>query len=260
MRILASVLVALLFAALQPRLAFADVLSDKQAAATLLAEQADLYATKALEIADDLTSEDRYVVYYDTMLVGKAVGTITKEQVDALVGYLQVESAMNRGVLDDKKIAQAVKALDIDLFIADFLLQDRATLVAKGGAAAAHDKLRKQAEALRPEIEAYAEELYAEAKKKYAQAEEVAGLSSWPPTGPAENVFSPVEVGGVTVDYCLSFATDCGMPVADEFCRLQGFKKARGFDWQYMKPTKTLRSGETCDADYCGGFTSITCE
>jgi hypothetical protein len=68
-----------------------------------------------------------------------------------------------------------------------------------------------------------------------------------------------VEIGGVTVDRCLSCATDCGQPAADQFCKNNGFTKATSFAWQHMRPTRTLR-GESCDADFCGGFTSITCE
>jgi hypothetical protein len=241
--------------------AAADPAADRNDAIEELLHWAMINDQRAAEIEEALQTPDAYVFLVEAGFEGIFPVTITKQQIDSFVGYLQVQNIMHPGTLD-QAIPKAARAMDLGEWVVKLIMADRAAILATGGAAVAHEKLRKAAEESRPGIEDHVKALKAEADQLIAEAQQVGGISSWPPAKDSVggNVFSPVEVGGVTVDYCLSFATDCGMPVADEFCRLQGFSKARGFDWQYMKPTKTLRSGETCDADYCGGFTSITCE
>jgi hypothetical protein len=69
--------------------------------------------------------------------------------------------------------------------------------------------------------------------------------------------------GGRRLDPCMYFAKDCGQPVADAFCRNNGYKKSAGFDTEPTPHTTTL-TGVTCDnpgsPTTCGGFVYILCE
>jgi hypothetical protein len=71
---------------------------------------------------------------------------------------------------------------------------------------------------------------------------------------------SPATDGGVTVDDCLNWATNRGQPVAEECRPRQGYRGASASTSAYLHPARTLRSGETCDADFRGGLTRVTCE
>lgn len=254
-----SVMALLCALALRP--ATADPTTDKNAAIEELLEWALVNDQLAEDIEEALTTPDAYVFVVESAWEGIFPLVVNKQQVDTFVGYLQVQNLLNPETID-QQIPKAARAVGLDEWVVKQILEDRKAVLATGGAAVAHEKLRQAAEKARPDIDAYVKQLRAEADALVAEAQKIGGISSWPPTKESgtANVFSPVEVGGVTVDYCLSFAADCGQPVADQFCQNNGFTKATSFEWQYMHPTRTLRSGESCDADYCGGFTKIVCE
>jgi len=239
-----------------PAAALADATTDKAAAIEALEGQALVYSNFADEIAETLSKADTYV-FGDPFNEWVGLVTVTKQQVDAFVGYLQVENLLHPGQLDAATL-KAANALKINKQIAELILQDRAAVLATGGAANAHERLRKISDQNRAALADTVKQLRQEADDLVSESVALDADIPWPPK--ADNVFSPVQVNGVTVDYCLSFATDCGQPVADTWCVALGYKHAKSFEWTYMHPTKTLSSGETCDADYCGGFTSITCE
>jgi len=76
-------------------------------------------------------------------------------------------------------------------------------------------------------------------------------------------VFDNPTVDGMPLDNCLKMATGCGKPVADEFCKRQGFTHATP-DFALNRErknvaTKTL-GGETCPPSFgCDYFIRIQC-
>lgn len=242
--------------------AAADPTTDKNAAIEELLDWALVTDQLATDIEEALRTPDAYVFVVESGFEGIYPVAIQKQKVDTFVGYLQVENLLHPDTID-QAIPKAARAVGLDPWVVKLILEDRNAVLATGGAAVAHGKLRQAADKARPDIEAYVQQLRGEADQMVAEAQQIGGLSTWPPTkdkATGANVFSPVEVGGVTVDYCLKFSVDCGQPVADLFCKNNGYQKAQSFEWQYMHPTRTLQSGESCDADYCGGFTKIVCE
>lgn len=68
---------------------------------------------------------------------------------------------------------------------------------------------------------------------------------------------------GNRLDWCQSWAKDCGKPAADAWCRTQGFEAASEFpvDANIGKssPTKIISTGQICNKSFCDGFKKITC-
>lgn len=75
--------------------------------------------------------------------------------------------------------------------------------------------------------------------------------------------FYKPEHEGYRLDWCLSWASQCGEPAATKWCSLRGYTKA--VDWVIesdigdIQPTKVLSSGEICDQSFCDGFRKIVC-
>lgn len=69
---------------------------------------------------------------------------------------------------------------------------------------------------------------------------------------------SPTQQGAI-VDWCATWATDCGAGGANLLCRQQGYSQA--VDWATNKPGRTyvIGSKQICQGDYCVGFTHVTC-
>ena len=63
------------------------------------------------------------------------------------------------------------------------------------------------------------------------------------------------------LDWCLSWATDCGKPAADAYCDWKGFSKSSDFQ---IAPdiglTRIISSGQVCSDPGCDGFKFITCQ
>jgi hypothetical protein len=67
--------------------------------------------------------------------------------------------------------------------------------------------------------------------------------------------------GGRRLDWCLSWATDCGKPAADFYCKSKGHDKAISFKIASdIGKTRILKTNEKCTQPDCDGFKSITCE
>jgi hypothetical protein len=64
---------------------------------------------------------------------------------------------------------------------------------------------------------------------------------------------------GAAVDWCASWATNCGKGGADQFCQLKGFAGAS--DWTMYRPGKTwvIGSNRHCTGPNCQGFRYVTC-
>ena len=72
--------------------------------------------------------------------------------------------------------------------------------------------------------------------------------------------FENPRVKGQVVDRCLNWDSNCEMPAADNFCRLNGYARAARFRFAGMRPTIVAGDNKVCDEGYCQGFTTITCE
>lgn len=66
-------------------------------------------------------------------------------------------------------------------------------------------------------------------------------------------------VQGAAVDWCATWATNCGQGGADLYCARRGFSGAS--DWAVFRPGKTwvLGSNRHCTGQNCQGFRYVTC-
>lgn len=72
--------------------------------------------------------------------------------------------------------------------------------------------------------------------------------------------FSAPKVKGYGVDNCLNWATLCGKPAADEFCRRQGYTTAVNFKIKKdMPPTLVLGDNTVCGNPFCDRFDYVIC-
>jgi PASTA domain len=66
--------------------------------------------------------------------------------------------------------------------------------------------------------------------------------------------------GGMSLDYCKEWATNCGQPAADAFCQAQGLKMATLIVvMRNHPPTQVLGTRQRCDANYCTAITDVRC-
>lgn len=65
---------------------------------------------------------------------------------------------------------------------------------------------------------------------------------------------------GYYLDGCLTWASNCGKPAADYFCRWKGFDES--VDRKHQKnspPTMTVKSREKCEDKFCGRLVMVKC-
>jgi hypothetical protein len=235
----------------------ADVVNDRADAAAALNALAELAEQEAAALTADLARDDVYLFW-----VNDEAARITDSQLEQLFNYMQLQYLLDPGSMD-RIIKTAAKLMEMPEGAVRALLgQSPDSLLVEGALFTARSKLRAEADKHRAAIQQHIKELNQLAEAARKQAKEVVSKPTWPPPDELQpqTVITPVEDGGMTVDYCLTFGASCGQPVADEFCRRKGFTHAVGFTWQYMHPTRTLGSGELCDASYCGGMTTVVCE
>jgi hypothetical protein len=86
------------------------------------------------------------------------------------------------------------------------------------------------------------------------------------PTAPPQNSGNSAQAGfdnptvnGAIVDWCSPWAQNCGAGGANQYCQLKGF--AGAVNWTTYQPGKTwvFGSNQYCSADYCTGFSHVTC-
>jgi hypothetical protein len=81
----------------------------------------------------------------------------------------------------------------------------------------------------------------------------------------ADYVFSRPKYGSYRLDWCESWATNCGKPAADRFCRRHYGSAAAALTYSkesnigHVTPTLTQVDRQLCAESFCGGFLSITC-
>lgn len=75
--------------------------------------------------------------------------------------------------------------------------------------------------------------------------------------------FIQPQIDGMRLDWCLTFGSDCGEPVAYKWCISNGYSKP--IFWEKAKsigehtPTTMLNSRDTCYNKSCDGFSTIVC-
>jgi hypothetical protein len=75
--------------------------------------------------------------------------------------------------------------------------------------------------------------------------------------------FANPALGKYRLDRCREWGTNCGAPVAEAWCKKEGFAT-----YQYFRtdakadghPTKLIGSGQVCDKPFCRGFQIIVCK
>lgn len=78
--------------------------------------------------------------------------------------------------------------------------------------------------------------------------------------GQARDFFSVPSYRGQRISRCMTSGKKCGQPVADEFCRLQGYRSASDFKrWYDAGPTLRLGNQRTCDKRSCDALKNIQC-
>jgi hypothetical protein len=75
-------------------------------------------------------------------------------------------------------------------------------------------------------------------------------------------VFEKPRYKNLALDWCKSWATDCGKPAADAWCVKQGWDSASKFSrWDDLgEPTRIVSNNQICDQPDCDSFTKITCQ
>jgi hypothetical protein len=85
------------------------------------------------------------------------------------------------------------------------------------------------------------------------------GPGPGPGPGGAFHRFNNPNVNGATVDWCSTWATNCGWGGAHQYCQRQGFARAQS--WNVYRPGRTwvIGSSQFCDGPVCQGFSQVTC-
>ena len=66
----------------------------------------------------------------------------------------------------------------------------------------------------------------------------------------------------LALDWCRSWAADCGKPAADAWCVKKGYESASKFTrWDDIgEPTRIISNNQICDQPDCDSFSKITCQ
>jgi hypothetical protein len=77
-----------------------------------------------------------------------------------------------------------------------------------------------------------------------------------------QKVFENPKYKSLALDWCKSWATDCGKPAADAWCAKQGYEGASKFsiDEDLGQPTRIISNNQICDQPDCDSFAKITCQ
>lgn len=84
-----------------------------------------------------------------------------------------------------------------------------------------------------------------------------------PITSPApwrQTLHNPRWSNGIAVDWCLTWASNCGWPAAHNYCRWRGYSQAAGYTVVRTGYTYVAGANQVCRAPYCTAFSSVTCQ
>jgi hypothetical protein len=62
-----------------------------------------------------------------------------------------------------------------------------------------------------------------------------------------------------SIDWCLHWGTECGMPAANRYCELAGYANAVDFRAGPLSPTLVLGDQKFCNGAICNGFLEVRC-
>jgi hypothetical protein len=65
--------------------------------------------------------------------------------------------------------------------------------------------------------------------------------------------------GGAIVDWCRTWANDCGEGGARQFCRSKGFDTALSWEPYFAGRTYVIGSDRYCEGEVCRGFRFVRC-
>lgn len=98
------------------------------------------------------------------------------------------------------------------------------------------------------------------------------GLSTTPKkkvAPPGDRRYSYPKVMGLPLDWCKRWASQCGQPAADEFCRREGYRRAKSFSKtsattagvceKGMCKTRVINTYQVCHHPSCRAFFHIVC-
>jgi hypothetical protein len=77
---------------------------------------------------------------------------------------------------------------------------------------------------------------------------------------PRAKSFPEPQMNGAAVDWCQSWATNCGQAGADQFCRMQGFERASFWTEVLVDRTFVIGSNQFCQGQRaCGALRKVVC-
>ncbi len=79
-----------------------------------------------------------------------------------------------------------------------------------------------------------------------------------PPTGGRTTINFP-RWGGSIVDWCVTWATNCGWSGAHYYCRRRGYSRALSYRTYRPGRTFVIGSNRTCVGGHCVGFSQVVC-
>lgn len=96
---------------------------------------------------------------------------------------------------------------------------------------------------------------------KFAAGAALIAISAWAGAGSAsaDLRYHNPRINGAVVDWCTSWATNCGWGGAHQFCRMRGHSRATS--WNAYNPGRTWVVGSStfCNGPVCRGFSQVTC-
>lgn len=74
------------------------------------------------------------------------------------------------------------------------------------------------------------------------------------------DIYEAPREGGAPLDWCVSYAHDCGSPAAERFCRQMGFPHAAKFDSYHPGQTYIpLGDNHYCNGPQCTALRNVEC-